>query len=522
MAAIPLEGHLGKYLLLKATVRDRSTGATNVFYPAGSFSRSTRFADTPAHTYIPGLLSKSLNFGASFFTGADPVKLSNSGGTGVLDMVDLKQELEYLHDYSWDNADLEIFRGDFDALYSAWSSVAKLTATDLIGNQNLKRIRLRDAAWRLQCPVHNKYYLGTGGIEGGANLTGQWKPYLLGYGNNLPAIQIDTANQIFQFTWTSSAVSAVRHGGIPLTFDANYASYALLAAATVPTGKYATCEAQGLVRPNVTLTRSIRVDAQGDFSTQNGQTTPYQRAQIARRVATCYGDTNYADSGDLDTASFSAVASAHTAFCGWFWDKEISKANALTEIMSGILGYWYLKANGKLAIGYLRDPSLLTADTIIPYKDYGMSTIEMIDMISPRAVTKIGYLRNYGPEDISSLASGVNQDDAIYYGSESLWYTRDTKAAIQAIYPTAQTVQIQGNFQQSTDAQAEANRQHTIFSVPRRRYRWSMEIDIFADILDQPIQITGVNQLSLGSSKQLLCVGVDGVGFGPLTTDWWG
>ncbi len=197
MAAIPLENHLGKYLLLKATVRDRSTGATNVFYPAGSFSRSTRFADNPAHTYIPGLLSKSLNFGTSFFSGADPVKISNNAGSGVLDMLDLNRELEYLHDYSWDNAELELFRGEFDALYSAWTSVAKMTASDLIGSLEKKRIRLRDAAWRLQCPVHNKYYAGTGGIEGGANLTGQWKPYLLGYGNNLPAVQIDTANSSF-------------------------------------------------------------------------------------------------------------------------------------------------------------------------------------------------------------------------------------------------------------------------------------------------------------------------------------
>lgn len=524
MAAIVLDGHLGKYILLKATLKDRSTAATTVFYPAGSFSRSTRQADTPSQMFVPGLLLSSINFGISLFTGADPVKISNNAGSGILDMMDSSRQLEYLHDYSWDNAPLEISRGEYDANYSLWTTVAKLTATDLIGNMDLKRIRLKDAAWKLQALIHNQYYDGTGGLNGGTNLKGVWKPYLIGGCTNIPPVLIDGPNQIFQVSWSSCyLIASCRHGGIPLTFDADYANYAALAAASIATGKFATCNAQGLVRPSVTLTKSIRVDAYGDNTTQNSQTRPMKRADVARRIATCYGDTNYADSSELDTTSFSAMNTAQTGEVGFFFDKETNKADALTMILSGILGYWFLKANGKLAVGYLRDPSALTPDTVVPFKSYGMSKIEMTDMISPRATTKIGWKKNWGPEDLSSLAAGVTLDDSVYYGADGLWSTVETgKAAIQAAYPSAQVVKLMANFIAEADADAEAARQHSLFSVPRRRYRFSAEIDQFADLVDQPITLTGANQLSLGSSKNLLCVGLDGPGFGPTTTEWWG
>ena len=520
--AITLDGHEGKSLVLKVGLRATSGGTVTNFWPAATIGTSTLAADTPASTWIAGVLEPSLNFGRSLFSGCDPRNLSDPG-TGVINLFDSGTELDYLLDYSWDGVTVELYRGSKTALLSTWgAAVGKFTGKDIIGDFDRKQIRLRDTSWKLNCILHSEYYTGAGGVNGDAAVTGHWKPYLIGECFNFEPKLFDSANLIYQIHIRKcDSVSDVRHGGVSLVFDANYANYADLVAATPAVGEYATCLDDGFIKINVDLERSIRVDAIGEDVTINGHTTPSNRSDIVRRIVTYDGATTLDDTNDLDSTSFAAVETDHPAPLGFYWNSEITKANAIKEVMSGILGWAYIKVNGKLAIGYLRIPSSVASAETIAFKSYGMSKIELIDFQVPWTEIHIGWQKNYGPESRDRLAPGISSEDfGNLLGQESSWVVQGDPA-ILTTYPSAPTVWIQGNFVNETDANDEANRQNFVMGVVRRRYRCTLEIDQFADILEQYITITDVNKLKLGSSTKMLCVAVDGVGFGPLTVEWW-
>jgi hypothetical protein len=543
---IDLIAHKGKAHLLEAQPKDLVTGLTFRAYgpaggldrpswtvrgqkvyihPAATLSRSSRGEDSPSNTWVPGVMQPTLNYGRSLWSGADPMNIT-SPASGVIDLQDNNGRLEYLLNYSWDTAPIVIKRGYTDTLFATWGIVGRFAGANIVGDMNKKTIRLRDIGWKLNVLLHNEYYAGTGGREGGSGLANVWKPYTIGYCFNVSPVQVDSPRQIWQWSFTSSeALDECRHGGTVLDFHADYATYELLAAAVdalaIPDGYYGTCLAESMVAVSLDITRSIRLDVQGDNSTQLGHTTPTTRAEIVRRIATCYGESYLNDTTEIDVSSFTTLDQDHSAICGYFFSREIKKDEALTKIMSGILGFWHVTPLGQLSIGYAKIPESSDSIQDIEFQSYGMGLIQMIDFVPPRAKTQIGWRENYGPETIDQLSPGVDQTFAVILGNESRFESAGDGGVV-SVYPTAPTVKLQGGFWNQADALAEAIRQDSVMGKVRRRYRWTMEIDAFADILNRVMTITNVNRLFLGASKPLLCVSVDSRGFGTVTTEWWG
>lgn len=545
--AIDLQAHRGKSLLMQATPKDLVTGLSfkaygplgglerpswrvrgNKLYihPAATIARSSRANDTPSNTWVPDVMQPTLNYGRSLFQTADPMSTTKPA-SGVIDLDDVNGRLEYLLEYSWDAAPIVISRGYRTSLFSTWATVGRFSGANIIGTLDKKTIKLRDIGWKLAIPLHNKYYGGTGGRDGDPGLKGKWKPYTIGRCFNVPPVQVDGAHQIFQWSFQpSGAVDELRHGGSVLTpTGTDYATYELLVAAVValaiPDAHYATCLAESMAAVSIDITRSIRIDVQGDNTTQFAHTTPLTRGAIVRRIATCYGDSFLDDNLEIDTDTFNSIDSVHTATVGFYWSDIIDKDIAIDEVMAGILGYWHVRPTGLLAVGFAKSPISFNAIMNLEFQSNGMSLIEMTDFLPPRAQTQIGWKRNYGPESRDQLSPGVDETFAAILGEDSR-FTTSGDPGVLSIYPTAATVIIQGNFWNESDAAAEAYRQAIVMGVERRRYRFTMEMDPFADILDQVANLNNVNRLALGDSKPLLCVNVDSVGFGVVTTEWWG
>lgn len=543
---IDLIAHQGKAHLLEAHPKDLVTGLSfrayapagslerpswsvrgqRVYiYPAATISRSSKNIDTPPAQWVPGVMQPTLNYERSLWSGADPLN-NTKPGQGVIDLADNNGRLEHLLNYSWDTAPIIIRRGYSTSLFSTWGTVGIFAGANIIGDMEKKTIRLRDIGWKLNTLLHKEYYDGSGGRNGDAALKDVWKPYAVGYCFNVTPVQIDAARQIFQWSFSpSAACTELRHGGTVLTFHADYATYELLAAAVdalaIPDGKYGTCLAESMAAVSIDLTRSIRMDVQGDNSTKFAHTTPLTRATIARRIATSYGDSYLNDTTEIDVNSFTVLDQDHAATVGFYWDKEINKDAALDEVMGGILGFWHVTPLGQISIGYAQAPIAFDSVADIPFQAYGMGLIEMTDFVPPRANTQIGWRRNYGPETPDQLSPGVDETFKVILGNDARYESAGDSNTI-AIYPTAPTVKIFGGFWSEADALAEAVRQASVMGKVRRRYRWTMEIDAFADILNRVYTITGVNRLFLGESKALLCVSVESVGFGAVTTEWWG
>jgi hypothetical protein len=541
---LDLTAHRGKDLLLIAEPLDANAGPSlglygpigELAYPDGgewgwkglpvtlyisaTTGRSSSNDDTPAKTYVPGRLSPSLNYGQSLFQGADPTQKS-SPPQGEIALSDPDGVLDYLLDYVWDGAPLVLKRGVRGAPFSTYETIGQFNAASVLPTIDDKAIVLRDLGWQLSGPLHGEYYGGTGGLDGDASLAGQWKPYAVGYVFNAEPKLISASSQIFQCSFTAIAnVFDLRHGGVSIDFWADYPTFDALAAATIPSGFYGSCLAQGLVRPNLTLQFGIRVDVLGDSTTAYGHTTPTTRAAIARRVATTYGTNRINDNTQIDVSSFTAVESRHSALCGWYWSSVVSKADALTEIMSGILGYWRVKTDGHLSIGYISNPA--RGSTLnIAYKSYGMGKPAVVATTPPRAGTLMAWRRNYGPQERSQLATGVDDASAALYAQPAR-FAQSISPAVQRLYPTAQLVTMQGNFWNEADALVECSRQQGFLEIERKRWRWSMAVDPSLDLVGSGLTLTGMNRLRAGSALPLLVAGMDTQGTSKTTFDLWG
>lgn len=544
---IQLTGHRGRALLMVAKTKTvihgfkfgpygpigtiehpgksawRWVGGEETIYPAATIARSSSNTDMPPKTWVPDLMTPTINFGRTLFTGVEPTDIA-SAAAGVIDLIDTGGQLEYLLDYIWDGAKVTIKRGPADQPFSSWAEVGIFTAAACIGSLDKKTIRLRDLGWKLATAFHDETYDGSGGLGGDDTLKGTAKPYAVGYLFNITPVSINAASQIFQFSFMpSAAIYDLRHGGASIAFYQDYPTFEALQAATgIPSGMYGSCLAQSLVRPNITLNYGITLDVLGDNTVQNGHPPPVTRAGIARRLATCYSDeSNLDDYTEIDVASFESVETDHPAFLGYYWTDQISKAEALNQVMGGILGWWHIRPNGQLAIGYTREPNSINSVQNMEYKSEGMGLIEIIDTIQPRWTTKIGWQKNYTQQTRDQLAGVVSQGAATVYEGQS-FYAESKDATVHVLYPTARIVTIDGGFRDQDDAQVEADRQQIMMGKERRRYRWEMQIDPFADLINQVVTITNVNRLSLGAAKPLLCVSIDTPGIGATTTEWWG
>jgi hypothetical protein len=490
-------------------------------YPASTTSRSSGNADTPAATFVDGILPAAPNFGSSLFAGVDPLGRSRPT-VGELVLVDPDGKLDYLLDYVWDGAPVTLKRGERGADFATFETVARFTARALIADLDTKRIDLRDPGWQLDALLHNEFYKGEGGLEGDASLKGRWKPWALGWFFNEEPVLLSTADQIFQWSLGSSQqLIAFKHGGVPLAIGADYPTYEALAAATIPGGECATCLAKSLVRPNVTLQYGVRVEGVGDGDTAYGHPAPTKRGEIARRIATTRGQSRLDDAAQIDVTSFNRMDTRHSAPVGWFFSQEITKAEALDIVLSGILGWWRLRPDGRLAVGWLESPSI-GSSLAFEFKAEGMGKPRLVAMAPPRAASFVGWSINGSPQGRSELAPSVDDETASILAQEARW-AQAASPAVAALYPTAKQVFVpQAGFRYEVDAAAEAARQQGILEVERRRWQVDFEIDPFVDLIGRGATINNVGRMGFGAAKPVLFVSLDIQGTSAVTVEFYG
>ncbi|MDP2377790.1 hypothetical protein [Reyranella sp.] len=490
-------------------------------YVACTTPRSSAPDDTPANTYVNGRLPSAPNFGSALFDGVNPMAPARPT-VGEIALLDPDGELDRLLAYIWDGAPLTLKRGARGTPFSTWETAARFTAKAFVPDLNSKRIALRDLGWQLQGPLHTEYYAGTGGLEGDAGRSGVPKPWALGYCFHAEPVLINAAAQILQFHFGSSqAVLALKHGGVALPFHEDYATYELLAAASIPSGWYGTCLAHSLVRPNVDLEYGIRVDVIGDADVVYGHPGPTTRASIVRRIATSRGLNRLDDAAQIDIEAFNRVDIRHAAPVGWYFSSPVSKADALDIVMAGILGYWRIRPDGRLTVGFVESP-VIGSSLVFEYKSEGMGEPRKVATAPPRAGTNMSWRFNYGPQGRGDLAPGVDAETAAIL-EQPARYASSRSPEVAAAFPTAPIVTVENSgFWNEVDAIVEGNRQQGILCVERSRWQWEMQIDPYVDVLGSVGTLLNFNRLGFGPAKPLLSVGIDTLGTNETTFDWWG
>lgn len=170
---------------------------------------------------------------------------------------------------------------------------------DIQGNK--LRLTLRVDATAFDANVLTASYAGTGGAEGGTDLKGTPKPLIFGRARNVEPVLIDEINSVFQFSGYGpiQAVNALFERASSFgAATADYPTYAALVAASIATGRWATCLAQGMVRLGAPPAGVITGDVDGH---KVGASWPRLTGAIISAAASIAGvDSARIDAGSLD------------------------------------------------------------------------------------------------------------------------------------------------------------------------------------------------------------------------------
>lgn len=291
-------------------------------------------------------------------------------------------------------------------------------------------VTVRDEGYRLDKPMQTDIYGGTGGYDGGADVAGKPRPLTFGKVLNITPVPIEASTLTYQFhSRTAQAVDAVYDRGAALTADANYASYALLAAATIASGHYATCLANGLIRLGATPSGLITADVRGDAQATYTDVT----ATIAKRIIEDFGGLIDAD---LDLASWDNLATAQPGTIGWFQDTTaINVSDAVSAILGACAAWWGPTAAGLLQCGQIATPS--SASALIAVAEAEMIDFQILDPLNgtfpPRFRQRVGYQRLWTTQQDTDLAGSVTAARRSFL-AQDMRVASSTDSAVQTFF----------------------------------------------------------------------------------------
>jgi hypothetical protein len=247
--------------------------------------------------------------------------------------------------YSFPDARLQLWHGDYGA---AWGSYTlrfdgRVTAQPVVEDGRAQIGFAVDDKW-LDVPLLSTY-AGTGSGEGQAATKGTPKPLAIGAPMGVPGVLLDPVKSIIQLS-AYGAIESVdvplerlaRQFGSPL---ADYASYALLDAATVPAGQWATCKAAGLVRMGAPPYGKLCFLMKGD---KGGPDAWVRRpGAIIKRLAGIAGG-----SAKVSEAAVDALDTARPYDISLYYDGQISARQAIQDVAASVNAVAGVSLTGQL------------------------------------------------------------------------------------------------------------------------------------------------------------------------------
>lgn len=330
--------------LLECKPLDPASGTIkNAYFSAGL----TTEADLGTADPYPVRLQRSFSHETSVFEDNMPGQTNTSVGSAVI--LNTDGRFDYLLNYNWDNRAVTIKSGEEGAAYATYVTEFVGVTLELTTDLSSLVLTLKDNSYKLIEQMQKTKFLGSGAQEGGVELRDRRKPLLFGKTRNLSPVLIDIALLTSQIhDGTLASVDAVYDRGVPLTFSANYATYALLAAATIAPGYYATCLAQGYLRLGAPPYGIVTVDAVGQFNTATNIPEMVKQFLLSTRVGLV--------TADIDVASFTeASGECPYNFEGAYLAEPDFQVDQFVETMaSSMNAFWYVSRTGLITFRQFR------------------------------------------------------------------------------------------------------------------------------------------------------------------------
>lgn len=343
-------------------------------------------------------------------------------------------------------------------------------------------------------------------LEGGDELKGRPKPLVYGQVRQFSPVLVNGTKLTWQIHDGSlESIGAVKDRGVALTFDADFASSALLLAATIAGGEYGTCLAEGYIRLGSTPSGVVTVDVQGDNAgTLGASGYTSTAADIIRKIVTTKSD--FTDPDEIETGSFADLNTATSAVVGIATRVDPVPAAAVLDRVAGSVGAFIdFTRNGRLRVARLVDPSTATSsDTITSIeRDFSAASADV-----PAHTIKLGYKRYWETLTGEEVATSVDDDIRFDYGEPHRFVVDDSaSAAVLVLHPSAATYEVETLLDVSADATTEATRLLSLYSPSRHVYEVVAHSKLFAYELGDVVTLQ-VPRYDLTSGKKFVVIGI--------------
>lgn len=369
-----------------------------------------------------------------------------------------------------------------------------------------------DKSTFLDEPLQATAYAGTGGLEGGDDTKGLPKPLAFGRIFNAAPVLVDAANLIYQLNdGQIEQVDAVRDKGIALAFDADVTD---ITTATPAAGEYATSLATGYIMLGSSPDGQVTVDFRGDNGGVGYKDVP---AELVDKILRDFAE--YLDA-DIDSAAIARVALSSPYPAGYYTGTEaVNVSDVISAIMGSVDGWWRHLDVGLLTVGEYKAPENGIIDTVITDLNIVNGSFRKLQDDGPIYRVRVGYGKNWSPQNKDALAAAVTAANRTLYGEEYR-FEEVNYSTTKNIFPKARDVALETLLAVQADAATLASalsvkyrgRRH-VFSIATKGMAYRLSIG----------GIVNVQSGIIGIDKNYFVFGIQEDAAAETTTIWlWG
>ncbi len=515
-------------MAIELTAAIDAAGTLQTFYLADG-RLVTGAGDTPANTAFDDSLIDPGSVGLAAF-GYGRTSGDTKLDTGEIVIANVDGAYDAWVGYGFDGRQIIIRSGDPGSPYpGGWTTVMVGTAEAPEATYSKLVIRLRDRQFVLDKPALQNLYAGTNSLPNGlegtpTDIKGKRKPKVYGLVRSIEPFLVNTSKLTYQVCDGAVASITAYDRGLALTAGADYATSALLQAATVTAGTYATCLAEGYFRLGSTPAGLVTADV-----TQGANAAARTAAQIAKAILTDAGlatgqyltsrsalvlrdrATNQpltSRGGSIPATDVTAMDTANSAVCGVYVSDDTTIAQALDFVVGGVGGYYGFDQTGTIRMGILTAPSGSPVATILrtdmlsierqPAKDAGIPIW--------RATINYSKLGRAQPTDLASSVTAAERARL-----QDTWRASSSAdASIKTQFLMAGEITRDSPLTDDTAAATEAARVLALYKVRRDVLEVPVHIDFATENglwLLQVVNVT-ISRFGLNAGKLFRIIGI--------------
>lgn len=467
-------------------------GTLNISREFRIFSATSEFTTLPtdslSSTPFFGTLAQPLSFTRSLL-GSDIIG-NFSSGTGELDIDNTDGEYDFLiQDFAIDGRSIVVKVGREGDSYDKFYTVFNGTASDWLVAEDAVKIKLVDKAYLLNVPAQPNNYGGSGGIDGTTDLKGKRKPRCLGSCLNISPPLVIPSSLVYQVNdGPIQGVVAVYDRGAALTFQTDYATSALLLAASVTSGHFSTCLAEGFFKLGSSASGTVTADINGDKSFGVWAQTP---ADIIASVLE-FSTVLPGSAQGYYLPSFAAMATLSPATIGYYIapDDTNTVADVVSNIMGSVGGWGGFRRSGQFELGIFLTPVGATPNAVFDRSDIIQISREALPstLTPPPYRFRCSYNHNWTVQ--TDLAGSVPATRVAFL-AQSDRYSDSIDLTVKLDHPFAvDRDPIPSYFVSLADAQAESDRLLGLYRKSSALYRFTVGIQPFALDLGDVVNLT--------------------------------